>query len=71
MAAAAHVRITLVAWRGGPGFAGVSQVWGRGAGGRLIALSFTGQLRELDFRLPAGACVTQLNFGHLRYTHNA
>jgi hypothetical protein len=71
MAAAAHVRITLVAWRGGPGFAGVSQEWGRGAGGRLIALSFTGQLRELDFRLPAGACVTQLNFGHLRYTHNA
>jgi hypothetical protein len=68
---AAQVRVRLVASRGGRGFAGVSHGWGRGSGGQLIPLSFTGQLGELDFRLPARACVTGLVFGELRYTRDA
>ena len=69
--AGANVSVRLVAWRGGRGFAKTSAEWRRGSGGQLIPLDFTGQLRELDFRLPARACVTGLTFGRLRYTHGS
>jgi hypothetical protein len=68
--AAADVPVRLVTWRGGRGFARVSRVWPRGSGGQLIPLEVTGELRELDIRLPAGGCVTGLAVGRLRYTHS-
>jgi len=71
MPAGAIVHVRLVARRGGIGFAKTSDDWRRGSGGRLIPLQFTGQLRELDFWLPAHACVTGLTFGRLRYTHGS
>jgi hypothetical protein len=64
------VSVRLIA-RGGRGFAIVSHEWGRGSGGQLIPLDFTGRLHELEFLLPARACVTGLTFGRLRYTHNS
>ena len=71
MPAGSKVRVRLVARRGGRGFARISDEWSRGSGSQLIPLDFIGQLRELDFRLPARACVTGLTFGRLRYTHNS
>jgi len=65
-----RVPIRLVARLDGRGFAKSSDQWSRGSGGRLIPLDFTGQLRELDFRIPARACVTGLTLGRLRYTHS-
>jgi hypothetical protein len=70
MPTGSSVPVRLVAWRGGRGFATISDKWSRGSGGRLIPLDFTGQLRELDFRLPARACITGLTVGRLRYTHS-
>ena len=69
--ASAHVPVTLVTWRGGRGFERVSGEWPRGSGGKLIALEVTGELRELDIRLPAGGCVTGLAVGRLHYTHSS
>lgn len=71
MPVAAIVHVRLVARRDGLGFAKTSDQWSLGSGGRLIPLEFTGQVRELDFRLPARGCVTGLTFGHLRYTHSS
>lgn len=67
----ANVSVRLVAWRGGRGYATVSAQWGRGPGAQLIPLQFSGALRELDFQLPAGACVSGLAVGRLRFTHTA
>jgi hypothetical protein len=71
MPAGSNVPVRLVAWRGGHGFATTSHEWSSGSHGQLIPLDFTGQLRELDFRLPARACITGLTFGRLRYTHSS
>jgi hypothetical protein len=70
MPAGSTVSVRLIA-RSGRGFAIVSHEWGRGSGGQLIPLDFTGRLHELEFLLPARACVTGLTFGRLRYTHNS
>jgi hypothetical protein len=69
MPISAPVTVTLPGVPGLRGVATVTHEWGRGSGGQLIPLGFTGQVREVDFRLPAHACVTRLTFGHLRYTH--
>lgn len=70
MPASSQVVVKLLAKRAGRGFATVTHEWYRGSGGELIPLGFTGQLRYLDFRLPAGACVTGLAFGSLQFVQS-
>jgi hypothetical protein len=41
----------------------VSHVWGPGEGAEIAPLSVMTQLQEVDFELPAAACVTRLEFG--------
>jgi len=48
-------------------FGTVTLGWGRGRGGRLIPLGFTGVLGEVEFELPAGACVADVTLGRLRF----
>jgi hypothetical protein len=52
---------------GGASHTSVRQVWDGGSGGELIPLGLTGEVGDVDFRLPAGACVTGLELGRLRY----
>ncbi len=47
------------------------QVWRRGSGGELIPLRLTATVGAVDFRLPAGACVTDLALGRLLYAHSS
>jgi hypothetical protein len=63
------VSVKLLARRRGLGFATVTHFWGRGGHGEVIPLQFTGVVRDLAFRLPAGACVTSVEFGRIRFTH--
>jgi hypothetical protein len=42
---------------------GVEHIWGPGEGGELAPLSLATQVDEVDFDLPAGACLTGLTFG--------
>jgi hypothetical protein len=65
-----QVGVKLLTWPAGSGFATVTHEWPQGSGGELIPLPFTGQVRDLAFVLPAGACVTGLEFGTLAYTHS-
>ncbi len=64
----ANVVLKLLARPSGLGFATVTHSWGRGSGGALIPLPFTGLVRDLAFRLPARACVTEVTFGQLSLT---
>jgi len=48
-------------------FGTVTLVWGRGRGGRLIPLDFSGVLGAVEFQLPAGACVARVTLGRLRF----
>ena len=48
-------------------FGTVTLGWGRGRGGRLIPLGFTGVLGAVEFELPAGACVADVTLGRLRF----
>jgi hypothetical protein len=60
------VLIGVSAEPGGARSASVRQTWDRGSGGELIPLRLTGEVGDVDFRLPAGACVTGLELGQLR-----
>jgi hypothetical protein len=71
MPASSWVSDKLLAWPRGRGFATVTHLWGRGTGGELIPLQFTGQVRDLAFHLPARACITSIEFGRLRFTQAA
>jgi uncharacterized protein YhhL (DUF1145 family) len=42
---------------------GFPHIWGPGSGGELAPLSIRTPVDEVDFELPAGACVTRLDFG--------
>jgi hypothetical protein len=61
----------LLASAGRNHVASVVRTWGRGSGGELVPLDFSGDLSQLDFRLPARACVTALAFGRLAYVHSS
>jgi hypothetical protein len=68
--ATAWISVKLLATRHGLGFATVTHLWGRGSGGQLIPLQFTGVARNVAFHVPAGACVTSVEFGRLRFTRS-
>ena len=71
MPTASIVVVKLLARPRGRGFATVTHSWSRGVGGELIPLPFTGLAHDLAFRLPARACVTDVTFGRLRFTHGS
>ncbi|HEY1778213.1 MAG TPA: hypothetical protein VGG41_18800 [Solirubrobacteraceae bacterium] len=68
MPANSWISVKLLAKRRGLGFATVTHFWGRGRGGELLPLQFTGVVRELAFHLPPRACLTNVEFGRLRFT---
>jgi hypothetical protein len=70
MPASTQVGVKLLTWPAGSGFATVTHAWQQGSGGELIPLPFTGEVRDLAFVLPAGACVTELEFGTLGYARS-
>jgi hypothetical protein len=61
------VTVGVSAVPGGASHTSVRQVWDGGSGGELIPLRLAGEVGDVDFRLPAGACVTGLELGRLRY----
>jgi hypothetical protein len=71
MPANSSVSVKVLARRRGLGFATVTHLWGRGIGGELIPLQFTGVVRDLAFHLPAGACLTSVEFGRIRFTRGS
>ena len=62
-----RVVVRLLAVDTGRPFGKVTHGWGRGRGGRLIPLGFTGVLGEVEFLLPARACVADVTLGRLRF----
>jgi hypothetical protein len=69
--ASSWIAVRLLARRHGLGFATVTHFWGRGSGGQLIPLQFTGVVRAFAFHVPASACVTSVEFGRLRFTSSS
>lgn len=65
------VPIELLARTSGRGMQPATQTWDRGSGGEYIPLDFTGPVSEVEFKLPARACVSSLAFGRVNFTHKS